>query len=224
MVDHPLMTRDLDSGVTGAGEEADPASQADRSTDTDSGAGTDTGTTAPQSAADVGPEVARASWAEAAREQLIETAGRYQAVTTYKELGEGVQQRSGIRTKQLLHYWISDVLLRVAKDCAARGEPNLSSLCVNAAGSVGEGYRVAVAATTGEQPTDPDSHAARVRLECYRWFGADMPASGGAPALTARLAATRTRTRKAAHEARPVPTCPTCNLALTASGACDNCD
>src|SRR4051794_4119319 len=98
-------------------------------------------------ATDVGPEAARSVWAEAAREQLIDTARRYRAVTTYKELGEGVQHRSGISTKQLLHYWISDVLLRVAKDCAARGEPNLSSLCVNAAGSVGEGYRVAVAET-----------------------------------------------------------------------------
>ena len=178
----------------------------------------------PRSAAEVGPEAARSSWAEAAREQLLETARRYQAVTTYKELGEGVQLRSGIHTKQLVHYWIGDVLLRVAKDCAARDEPNLSSLCVNAAGSVGEGYRDAVAATTGEEPADPDSHAARVRLACYRHFGADLPAGGGAPALTSKLAATRTRTRKAAHEARPVPTCPTCHLALTASGACDNCD
>ena len=223
MVDHPLMTRDLDSGVAGAGEGADPTSEVSTDTTPDAD-GTSTAPAAPQSAADVGPEVARAAWAEAAREQLLQTARRYQAVTSYKELGEGVQQRSGIHTKQLLHYWISDVLLRVAQDCAARGEPNLSSLCVNAAGSVGEGYRVAVVATTGEQPTDPDSHAARVRLECYRWFGADLPASGGAPALTTKLAATRTRTRKAAHEARPVPTCPTCNLALTASGACDNCD
>jgi hypothetical protein len=171
------------------------------------------------------PEAARSSWAEAAREQLIATARRYQAVTTYKELGAGVQQRSGIRTKQLVHYWIGDVLLRVAKDCAARGEPNLSSLCVNAAGSVGDGYRLAVAETTGQAPTDPDRHAAQVRLECYRHFGAvGLPASGGAPALTAKLAAARTRARKAAHEARPVATCPTCHLALTPSGACDNCD
>src|SRR5215213_10934803 len=99
------------------------------------------------------PDAARSSWAEAAREQLIDTARRYQAVTTYKELGEGVQQRSGIHTEQLPHYWISDVLLRVAKECAARNEPNLSSLCVNAAGSVGEGYAVAVAETTGQAPT-----------------------------------------------------------------------
>jgi len=171
------------------------------------------------------PDAARSSWAEAAREQLIDTARRYQAVTTYKELGEGVQQRSGIRTEQLPHYWIGDVLLRVARDCAARNEPNLSSLCVNAAGSVGDGYRLSVLEATGHAPTDPDRHAAHVRLECYRHFGAvDLPAGGGAPALTPRLAAARTRSRKAAQEARPVETCPSCHLALTSSGVCNNCD
>jgi hypothetical protein len=214
MVDTPSVAPDVrELGLTGPDGAADLDSDAP-------GADGDTW----QSATEVGPDAARSSWAEAAREQLIETARRYQAVTTYKELGEAVQQRSGIRTKQLLHYWISDVLLRVAKDCAARREPNLSSLCVNAAGSVGEGYRLAVDETTGQAPTDPDRHAAHVRLECYRYFGADLPAGGGAPALTARLAATRTRTRKAAQEARPVPTCPTCHLALTSSGVCDNCD
>jgi hypothetical protein len=178
-----------------------------------------------RSAADVGPDAARSAWAEVAREQLIITARRYGSVTTYKELGEVVQERSGIRTKQRLHVWLSDVLRQVARDCAARDEPNLGSLCVNAAGSVGEGYRLAVAETTGQAPPDPDRDAAHVRLECHRHFGAvDLPAGGGSAALTPRLAATRTRTRKAAHEARPVPTCPTCHLALTASGVCDNCD
>jgi hypothetical protein len=174
-----------------------------------------------------GPELeaARSSWAEAAREQLTETARRYHAVITHKELAESVQQRSGIRTTQPAHYWIGDVLLRVAQDCAARGEPNLSSLCVNAAGSVGEGYRSAVAKITGQEPTDPDRHAALARLECHRQVGAaGLPSGGGAPALTAKLAAARTRARKLAHEARPVPTCPTCHLALTSSGVCDNCD
>jgi hypothetical protein len=171
------------------------------------------------------PESARASWAEAAREQLIETAGRYHAVTTSKELAEAVQQRTGIRTRQPPHYWITDVLSRVAKDCAAREEPNLSSLCVNAAGSVGDGYGRVVAEATGQAPADQDRHAALARLECYRHFGAvGLPAGGGAPALTAKLAASRTRARKAAQEERPVATCPTCHLALTASGVCDNCD
>jgi hypothetical protein len=178
-----------------------------------------------RTAEEVGAEPARAAWADAARELLIETAKRYQAVLTHKDLGLGVQERSGIRTKQLPHYWIGDVLRRVSEECASRGEPDLSSLCVNSAGSVGDGYRTLVAATTGEEPTDPDAHAARARLACYRQFGAvGLPGNGGAPALTPKLAATRTRARKAAHEARPVPLCPTCHLALTAGGVCDNCD
>ena len=195
----------------------------------DSGRGEADGDLLPDSesgrtAEEVGLEASRAAWAEAARELLTDTARRYQAVTTHKELGLGVQERSGITTKQLQHYWIGDVLRRVSEECASRGEPDLSSLCVNSSGSVGDGYRTLVAATTGEEPADPDAHAARARLACYRHFGAELPSTGGSPALTPKLAATRTRARKAAHEARPVPLCPTCHLALTAGGVCDNCD
>jgi hypothetical protein len=172
---------------------------------------------------EVGTEQARTAWAASARELLCETAQRYQAVVAQQELGRQVQEHSGIRTTQLHHYWIGDVLRRVSTECAERGEPDLSSLCVNGSGSVGDGYRVLVAATTGEEPADPDAHAARARLACYRHFGAELPANGGSPALTPKLAATRTRARKAAQEARPVPLCPTCHLALTANGVCDNC-
>ena len=177
-----------------------------------------------RTAEEVGLDAARAAWAHVARELLTETAGRYQAVVTHKELGLAVQEGSGITTSQLQHYWIGDVLRRVSQECASRGEPDLSSLCVNSSGSVGDGYRVLVAATTGEEPRDPDAHAARARLACYRHFGAAMPDNGGAPALTPKLAATRTRARKAAQEARPVALCPQCHLALTATGVCDNCD
>jgi hypothetical protein len=214
--DSDVVTRPSDLEDTDRGEtDAEGDLLAD---DTD---GTDGGRTADE----VGAEAARTAWADAAREVLTDTARRYQAVVTHKELGHAVQERSGIRTKQLQHYWIGDVLRRVSEDCASRGEPDLSSLCVNSSGSVGDGYRTLVAATTGEEPADPDAHAARTRLACYRHFGADdLPGHGGNPALTPKLAATRTRARKAAHEARPVPLCPTCHLALTASGVCDNCD
>ena len=177
-----------------------------------------------RTAEEVGVDAARAAWAEVARELLTATAGQYQATVTHKELGLAVQERSGITTTQQQHYWIGDVLRRVSQECTSRGEPDLSSLCVNSAGSVGDGYRVLVAAHSGEEPQDPDAHAARTRLACYRHFGAALPANGGAPALTPRLAATRTRARKAAHEARPVALCPQCHLALTATGVCDNCD
>ena len=93
-----------------------------------------------QDAADVGAEEARTAWALAARDGLLDVARRYHSVITYKELAALVQWRTRIRTTQLIQHWIGDVLTRVAVDCAARDEPNLSSLCVNAEGSVGDGY------------------------------------------------------------------------------------
>jgi hypothetical protein len=210
VTDSAVVTQVSDLEETGRGDGSDAALLPDQ----DGG----------QTAEEVGQEAARVAWAVAAREVLVDAARRYQAVVTHKELGLAVQERTGIRTKQLQHYWIGDVLRRVSQDCASRGEPDLSSLCVNSSGSVGDGYRSLVAATTGQEPADPDAHAARARLECYRHFGADLPGNGGLPALTPKLAASRTRARKAAHEARPVALCPTCNLALSAGGTCDNCD
>ena len=87
--------------------------------------------------ADVGSEVARNAWAEAAREVLLDAAARYRTVVTHKELASEVQERTGVRTTQLTHYWVGDVLGRVAAACAQRGEPLLSSLCVNTGGQRG---------------------------------------------------------------------------------------
>ena len=64
-------------------------------------------------ASEVGTEESRTAWAEAARPVLIEVAHRYHSVITYKELAAEVQRVTGIRTKQLTHYWIGDVLGRV---------------------------------------------------------------------------------------------------------------
>lgn len=73
----------------------------------------------------------------AARERLIATARVYHAVTTYKELAQEIQVDTGVRTRMLLMNWIGAVLGLVAEDCAKRGEPLLSALCVNQEGSVG---------------------------------------------------------------------------------------
>lgn len=123
-----------------------------------------------------------------------------------------------------MHYWIGDVLGRVSADCARRGEPLLSALCVNTEGSVGEGYRGAVIDIRGELVGDVDDHAASERLACYRYFGAELPDDGGRPQLTPRIRASRTTARKVAAAASPRPTCPTCHLQLPATGVCDNCD
>ena len=148
-------------------------------------------------ASEVGSEVARAAWAEAARPVLLEAAGRYRATVSYKKLATAVQEATAITTTQLMHQWIGDVLGRVTDDCQSRGEPLLSSLCVSAQGSVGEGYADAVERARGTRPTDPDGHAAEERLNCYRhWEATGLPRDGGTPLRTAhfkpvRKAATR---------------------------------
>ena len=175
--------------------------------------------------ADVGTEEARVEWAEAARTVLIETAGTYRAMLLFKELAAEVQYRSGVRTKQPNHYWIGDVLGRVSRECAKRDEPLLSSLAVNAEGSVGASYGELVRELTGTEPADPDQHAAEQRLACYRRYdAAGLPADGGSAALAPKLSDSRSRARKAARLAKPIATCPTCMMALLPTGVCDTCD
>jgi hypothetical protein len=172
----------------------------------------------------VSDESMRAQWAVAAREHLAEAAKQYGALVTFKELAEHVQATTGLRTRKLAHNWIGDVLNRVAVDSAARNEPLLSALCVNAAGSVGEGYAVTIKSVLGETPADGDDHAAQQRFECYKFFGATMPVGGGFPALSPKLTTARNRDAKARMLARPIPVCPNCQIAVPASGICDNCD
>jgi hypothetical protein len=165
---------------------------------------------------------------------------------TYKQLATAVQEATAITTTQLMHQWIGDVLGRVTDDCQSRGEPLLSSLCVSAQGSVGEGYADAVERARGTRPTDPDGHAAEERLSCYRhWEATGLPRDGGTPLRTAhfktvrkaktskpapRVAAKSTprkpsvATKAAAAEPKPIPLCPTCFTQVPISGVCDYCD
>jgi ribosomal protein L32 len=175
-------------------------------------------------ASDVGEDAARTAWAGAARDVLMETATHYHSVISSKELAAAVMSRSKIHTRRPSHYWIADVLARVSADCAERGEPLLSSLCVNAEGSVGAGYGPTVVAARGSLPGDADDHAARERLECYRVFGAALPAGGGSWALTPRLSASRSRERRAAAAEKMPPLCPKCHTAVPSTGFCDYCD
>lgn len=123
---------------------------------------------------------AKDAWAREARGLLQRIAGTYQATITYQELADEVRDATGYRTRMLVHYWIGDVLGRVARACHADGEPLLPSLCVDATGSVGKAYGVTLAETYSgqapEAPEDLDDHAAHERLACYRHFGAVMPA------------------------------------------------
>src|ERR1700712_907120 len=161
-------------------------------------------------ASEVGSEVARAAWAEAARPVLLEAAGRYRATVTTKKLPADVQDGSGITTTQPMHQWLGVVLERVAADCHSRGEPLLSSLCISAQGSVGQGYADAVEQSGGERPADPDDHAADERLRCYQhWQAEGLPRDGGTPLRTAHFTpARKPPTRKATAPQPPAPPAP----------------
>lgn len=167
---------------------------------------------------------AQRGWADAARQVLLEVAGSYHAYTTYLELGEAVQDRTGVRTRSLLTNWIGGVLGMVADECKRRGEPVLSALCVRQDETVGPGYVKAVEAVYGFTPEDPDQHAAAERLACYRAFGADLPPGGGEPALTRRVRRVREERDRARQVERPAAMCPTCFMQLPVSGRCDMCE
>ena len=169
-------------------------------------------------------EATRELWAAEARDLLVLTAGQYQAVTTTRDLAAYVQQESGVSTTRMTHSWIGDVLTRVARECASRGEPNLASLCVTTKGGVGQEYAAEVRAVTGSAPVDADQHAADERLACYRFFGATLPAGGGFSALTPQLTTSRARARKERIEAQEPTLCPVHHIAVPPSGVCDYCD
>ncbi len=201
----------------------------------------------PRDATEVGSSAARAAWAEAARPVLLEAAGRYRGLVTWKQLSTAIQESTGITTSQPVAKWIGDVLARVTAECQSRGEPLLASLCVNMQGSAGQGYADAVEEARGTRPTDPDEHAAEERLSCYRhWEAAGLPGDGGTalrtahfktvrkaatPKPAARVPGTKAAPRKAstaaaapAPEAKPIPMCPRCFTQVPATGVCDYCD
>ncbi|WP_347354350.1 hypothetical protein [Intrasporangium sp.] len=181
----------------------------------------------------VRPSVARPYWAKHAYEILVETAGRYDAVITYADFGEQIQQRSGLWTKAAAGNWVAALLVDLTKVSNVRGEPALASLVVHQQdGQVGAGYNeVLRAAGLGriEDPVARELQAATTRLECYRHWGADVPADA-APHLAP--AARRTRPRRqsrpprshaASSTVRRGAVCPTCFMEMPLSGACPNC-
>ncbi|MEU7335750.1 hypothetical protein [Streptomyces sp. NPDC007074] len=168
---------------------------------------------------------ARERWAEEAYSVLVGVARSYHAVITYKELGERVQERSGIRTKALLHNWIGSVLGKVVREAHRRGDPPLTALVVHTDdGMVGMGYKE-VLEIAGQPPVhealEREQHAAEARLDCYRSFGAALPPGGGIPALSPKYQAAIERRRVRSTE--PPPVCTTCFVQLPATGVCDSC-
>lgn len=167
------------------------------------------------------------AWEPHAAALLKETARKYNGFVTYKQLGETVQGQSGIRHDGLLTNWIGSLLARVINHCVAEKIPQLSSLCVKEDGTVGEGHRHAVLA--GGQSDEKldldqlDDHAAKMRLDCYRYFGAELPPGGGEPTLTPRAKATRDYKKVQKKLDEPPKLCPTHSVVLPVTGICDYC-
>ncbi len=159
------------------------------------------------------------AWSDAALPALIDSARVYNGVITYSELGEEVQERTGIRTRMLLMNWIGQVLEKVAAECYRRGELQLTALCVHQDGTVGDGYAGAVGRYGGGLPADPELHAAEVRLICYRKYARDLPPDGGQAQLTRQEAARR----RAAAPPPPLAVCAVHHTALPRTGVCDDC-
>ncbi|WP_255566554.1 hypothetical protein [Iamia sp. SCSIO 61187] len=156
-------------------------------------------------------------WVDAADRYLRDKATEYGAFVTYKELAEHVQEVTGVRTRSLLQNWIGKILNPLAASQPA-GEPLLTSLVVTTTDhTVGQGYSDPVFAAEGTTPDDLQRHAAQTRWECYRHFGAEMPADGGSPQLPPRVRAARAK-------AAPAPireVCPGCRMQKSLSGSCD---
>ena len=172
---------------------------------------------------DTGAEETQVAWAESAREVLLKTARSYGSLITQQKLATQIQDRTDLHTDRQIRHWLGGVLRRVAEDCSARDEPLLIALVVDARGSVGDLYAKTLLELRGEDIDHVDDHAARERLACHEYFGANLPSGGGLATLAPQVAAARTRTRKKAAEERVIPICPNCYTAVPATGVCDNC-
>lgn len=164
-------------------------------------------------------------WEPLAVAMLIDAAKRYNDTVIYGQLAAFVQAETGITHNAVLSNWIGNLLARVIKYCDEHETPQLSSLCVTQEGTVGEGYRAAL--TAREKMSygldDLDDRAALTRLECYRYFGAELPPGGGEPTLTPQAKAARAYRQAQAKRDEPPKVCPTCFTELPVIGLCDNC-
>jgi hypothetical protein len=173
------------------------------------------------------PGEATDAWVEEARQILAGVAGTYQQLIDRTDLAAEVQAGTGIRTSKNPHYWLSEVLAQVAAVNAVKDEPPLIALVVHrVSGAVGDDYDEVLRLTGQSAITDEtarEKHAATARMECYRWAGATMPADGGHAALAPRLEQRIVRERKRALVEAPPTVCPSCFMAVPATGVCDQC-
>ena len=127
-------------------------------------------------------------WASVAYEKLKEVAHGYNDRISYKDLALHVQDATGVETNQLIMNWIGPVLEIVEQRAVYAEEPPLTSLCVHADGSIGDGYKRAPKFAPKSATSDVDDIAAEHRLLCYQRYATDRPKDGGRPTLTPQIA------------------------------------
>jgi hypothetical protein len=194
--------------------------------------------------------IALETWARDTHVILEETAATYHGTITEGALAHRLLTESGIATARPHPRWLPKLLQPLAALHHRDDYPPLTSLVVDGRGWVGERYDDLLRATEQLPITDPtarERHAARARLECYRWAGS-APEDGGHPEVvemrTSRAARAprapgepgQSRAPRAAREPkpaaprrvaatdRPVTVCPRCFMAIPATGLCDTCD
>lgn len=181
-------------------------------------------------------------WTPLAYDELLAKARDYNAVITQEDLGDRVQELSGVATRLELADWIGKVLEAVAALASMQGDPPLVALCVREDRTAVPGYARLprnVDEGTGE---NVERLAARHRLLCYQKYAENLPADGGslylsekairtrsaAPKAAAPRAARASTASKAAKPVAPEPVkeaiCPVHFQVLPASGRCDLCD
>lgn len=171
---------------------------------------------------------ATVAWALAAHTELAETATGYGHFVTVNELAERVQEVSGVHTEAPTRTWMDAILRKVARRCHRAGEPPLPSLCVKQNHTVGDAYKYVLELAGLPIPEDLELHAAYARWQCYQFYGAAIPADGGVPPLTPKVAAKRRMTMTTvAPEAPPepvrAPVCSQCFIQLPVGGTCYFC-
>ena len=127
---------------------------------------------------------ALAQWASVAYGALKNAAHSYNQVIGYAELSQIVQAETDLWTRMLVPNWIGSVLEIAAQQAADAEEPPLTSLCLHADGTIGDGYERAPKYGQASTAADIELRAAEDRLLCYQRFAADLPSDGGTPTLT----------------------------------------
>ena len=195
--------------------------------------------------------IALEDWARAAHDVLEETASTYHGVVREADLAERCRP-TGIRTTRPPRRWLPKLLQPLAHLHHRDGYPPLTALVVDGHGWVGERYDDVLRAIEELPITDAARPraarrprpagvlpvgrlGARGRRRARR--GAAPSTRSRAPALdhgrrhpgaqaprVPRASPRSPRPKRVAASDRPVTVCPTCFMAIPATGLCDNCD